>query len=333
MPRKDESPWDVDQREFLKNLKRTNNPQSMRQATAYVNEARGIFGDVNPKKIKLLEMQDLETKFRGNENTRFTKCVVTRYFFKFCLNRDAMRWRFAIKPHPREDIIHLHEEEIQRLKAKAAEMGVFYELFTSLGVDNGLRPRDMLNLTEQNAVEFLQRGWSVIRRKGRGDGKYVRHYLHADTFSPLSRYLDWRQHTVERYGQNYSQLFIMETNYCKTANPYQKKKGQYYIRPLYYLIMWEEHIKLQEASGIILDLRDERATYGFRANRQGLPLEDTAELMAHSTIDVTFKHYIGDDSELKRTNMLKIGAPKTYNDMEVVPIQNPNRKSQSTFVR
>jgi integrase len=225
----------------------------------------------------------------------------------------------ALRPQPRQDIIRLSEQEISRLKETARQLGVFYELFTSLGVDNGLRPVDQLNLTEQNAVEFLQQGWSVIRRKGRGAGNFVRHYLHDDTYSPLYRYLEWRQQLVDRHGQKFPQLLLMETNW--------RGKGSYYVRPVYYLVLYQEHQRLAEASGVTLDLRDERATFGYRGRRQGLAIEDVAELMAHKSINTAFRHYVGDSDESKMKNMRRIGGNQDKN--LGLPIKHPMTIGQS----
>lgn len=330
MPYKDQSPWGKAEREYLKATDRTNGAHGQKQNRCVLRELKKLLGEVDPRTVKLSSMQELETKMKGNETSRAVKCTLARAFFKMSLNRNAYQWKLTIRQKPREDIIHLTEGEISHLKTTAAKMGVFYELFTSLGVDNGLRPHDMLCLTVQNAVEWLQRGWSVIRRKGRNGGKLVRHYLHADTFNPLMRYLDMRQEMSERYGTELKELFIMETNYWDRKS----KKGAYHLRPIYYEVLRDEHLRLQEESGLTVKLKDERATFGFRCRMAGMPIEDTAELMAHESLTTSFRHYIGDFAELRRRNMLRIGAPP-QNHMEILAeiSSNPARTSQRQFER
>ena len=298
MPFKHNDAWHRQMREYLKE-----NPR-LAQVTArkYMGlwtRAYEMMGRPNPRDVTRRDMEAFALHYaqRHSSNTCAVDLRLVRMFLIFGGNAQAGRWKVSESLRPKVDGVFLREDAVARVRLTAHAMGLDHELIYSLGVDNGLRPVDMLRLTVRNAQEAISSRVSDIRGKGRNGGKVAAQAFNRMTPPLLVEYLQWRQKVVEETGWDSERLLI---------HVGRGGKGYGKPRPWTYKRILETVNDLSEESGIRFDPHDLRRTFGNRLKRRKVPLEDIAKAMRHENPDVTFKCYIGGELDDRLETMDKL---------------------------
>lgn len=285
--------WSRQMREYKKgHMDRLS--ESVRQNYPVALEQAGeILRHKSALKVTLEEMQLLESELPGRSpNTMLQKCCTIRHFLKWTGNKDAQKWEPRFRSVPKANRVWLTEEQIMVIREAAHSMGCLHELAFSLGVDNSLRGVDMSFLTLDQARNLLRYGQWNIRWKG---GKEHPLCLSPMTYAPLTAYLEHRQKLVEEYEKDHPQLFVKWNPVRKAFLPMNPEQVRKVIE------------QLSAKVGIYFRTHDDRASFGHRHYYvAGTPLEEIADMMAHDSLNTTFKSYIGILSERRKLAQAKL---------------------------
>lgn len=310
MPYKDSTSYHRHLREWLKTLRPEEDklPENLngvlRRRTVnkyrgYMTEAGEILGFPDPSNVSLEQMRSLECELYGEQATISQKCVMVRRFLQWCGNKDAFKWRISVHQSVYKGGIFLKEPKVAKVRMTAHDIGLMTELVYSLGVDNGLRACDMCWLTVENAREFLDVGESEILGKGRNGGKIDLQTLNRMTSPLIKQWLQVREGLVREAGADIPNLL------CRVVH-YRKKV---YLAPMEWINIDGLMEELSYQSGVLFKTHDLRRTCGNRLWRKDVPIETIAMLLRHKDCGVTFRAYIGVQSDDMREAMDLLAEP------------------------
>jgi integrase len=263
MPYSRRDAWSKASREFIQEKMRTTSKVTWLKYMRTMERTGKELGYVNPKDLRLQDLQLFESTLRGKSGTRSQRCTTLRAFLVWTGNKDAVRWHPIAVARPKLDGVFLTEQSVEYVRQVAHSLRGDYELIYSLAVDNGCRMIDIQRLTTRNARELLTQGISIILSKGRSGGKERPLVLSQQTFEPLTRFLR------------------------------DKGKDGLLFGGISYMTLWRRMTHLSEISKVQFAPHDLRRTFGNRHWKIGTPIETIAKLLGHESVNMTFRAYIG----------------------------------------
>jgi integrase len=294
MPYTHMDPWSKAKRKFIRERVATCSLDTRRTYLSALQKAEDFFGLVDPRHITLLELKKYEATLDGAVNSRALYACILKNFLKESRNRQAKRWKPNFQKTPKSGRRFLSEKKVTEARNAAMKLAPPHALLYSLMVDNSFRVIDCYRLTVPRAAALLREQRANILSKGRHGGKERPISLHRRTVSLLEEYLDLRAKTLQGAEAPWN-VFLTQDYRTKKWMPMHRNTIRKHIK------------RISAACGIPFDPHDLRCTFGNRHWKNDTPIETIADMMGHNSVDVTFKSYIGVNSDDCREAQDRLG--------------------------